>query len=78
MINHLTSVETATKGLASATELLAVEQERLAQMQAKSQEIQQVLEGLEHPPGYPDKAASRRTECRLSVFDYDEWSAYRI
>ncbi|HHF8701582.1 phage tail tape measure protein [Klebsiella aerogenes] len=48
MINHLTSVETATKGLASATELLAVEQERLAQMQAKSQEIQQVLEGLEH------------------------------
>ncbi|HBQ7280994.1 TPA: phage tail tape measure protein [Klebsiella pneumoniae] len=48
MINHLTSVETATKGLAKATELLAVEQERLAQMQAKSQEIQQVLEGLEH------------------------------
>ncbi|WP_334676210.1 phage tail tape measure protein [Klebsiella oxytoca] len=48
MINHLTSVETATKGLATATELLAVEQERLAQMQAKSQEIQQVLEGLEH------------------------------
>lgn len=48
MINHLTSVETATKGLATATELLAVEQERLAQMQAKSQEIQQVLEGLDH------------------------------
>ncbi|MCD9997577.1 tape measure protein [Klebsiella quasipneumoniae subsp. similipneumoniae] len=48
MINHLTSVETATKGLAAATELLAVEQERLAQMEAKSQEIQQVLEGLEH------------------------------
>ncbi|HFT3183679.1 TPA: phage tail tape measure protein [Klebsiella pneumoniae] len=48
MINHLTSVETATEGLATATELLAVEQERLAQMQAKSQEIQQVLEGLEH------------------------------
>ncbi|HFN0532309.1 phage tail tape measure protein [Klebsiella pneumoniae] len=48
MINHLTSVEAATKGLASATESLAVEQERLTQLQAKAQEIQQVLEGLEH------------------------------
>ncbi|HFO0281493.1 TPA: phage tail tape measure protein [Klebsiella quasipneumoniae] len=48
MINHLTSVEAATKGLASATESLAVEQERLTQLQAKAQEIQQVLEGLEN------------------------------
>lgn len=48
MINHLTSVETVTRGLEEATSALAVEQERLAQMQAKSQQIQQVLEGLEH------------------------------
>ena len=48
MINHLTSVETVTRGLEEVTSALAVEQERLAQMQAKSQQIQQVLEGLEH------------------------------
>lgn len=48
MINHLTSVEAATKGLASATESLAVEQERLTQLQDKAQEIQRVLEGIEH------------------------------
>lgn len=48
MINHLTSVETATRGLENATAALAVEQERLSQMQAKSQDIQNVLEGLEN------------------------------
>ncbi|CAM8681569.1 phage tail tape measure protein [Leclercia sp. M-A074-M] len=48
MINHLTSVETATRGLENATAALAVEQERLGQMQAKSQDIQSVLEGLEN------------------------------
>lgn len=48
MINHLTSVETATRGLEDATSALAVEQERLSQMQAKSESIQSVLEGLEH------------------------------
>ncbi|MCQ3965535.1 phage tail tape measure protein [Klebsiella pneumoniae] len=48
MINHLTSVDAATKGLASATESLAVEQERLTQLQDKAQEIQRVLEGIEH------------------------------
>lgn len=48
MINHLTSVEAATKGLASATESLAVEQERLTQLQDKAQEIQRVLDGIEH------------------------------
>ncbi|HDX8968763.1 TPA: phage tail tape measure protein, partial [Klebsiella oxytoca] len=48
MINHLTAVESVTRGLEDATSALAVEQERLAQMQAKSQQIQQVLEGLEH------------------------------
>ncbi|HDS3503979.1 TPA: tape measure protein, partial [Enterobacter cloacae] len=48
MINHLTSLDTVTRGLATATEKLSVEQERLAQMQEKSASIQQVLEGLEH------------------------------
>lgn len=48
MINHLTTVETVTRGLEAATAALAVEQERLTQMQAKSQEVQQVLEGLEN------------------------------
>lgn len=48
MINHLTSVETATRGLENATAALAVEQERLGQMQAKSESIQSVLEGLEN------------------------------
>ena len=48
MINHLTSVETATRGLETATAALAVEQERLGQMQAKSESIQSVLEGLEN------------------------------
>jgi phage-related minor tail protein len=33
MINHLTSLDTVTRGLATATEQLSVEQERLAQMQ---------------------------------------------
>ncbi|WP_286203770.1 phage tail tape measure protein, partial [Escherichia coli] len=33
MINHLTSVKTVTEGLSQATEQLAVEQSRLAQMQ---------------------------------------------
>ena len=48
MINHLTSVETVTRGLEEATSALAVEQERLAQMQAKSESIQSVLEGIEN------------------------------
>ncbi|MBF6637906.1 phage tail tape measure protein [Rouxiella badensis] len=48
MINHLLSVSDATKSLGDATTSLAVEQERLSQMQAKSLEIQSVLEGLEH------------------------------
>ncbi|MBB8286987.1 phage tail tape measure protein, partial [Escherichia coli] len=47
MINHLTSVKTVTEGLAQATEQLAVEQSRLAQMQEKAQSIQDVLAGLE-------------------------------
>ncbi|MFH2523828.1 phage tail tape measure protein, partial [Klebsiella pneumoniae] len=46
--NHLTSVETVTRGLEEATSALAVEQERLAQMQAKSESIQSVLEGIEN------------------------------
>ncbi|MCE7440476.1 phage tail tape measure protein [Klebsiella pneumoniae] len=48
MINHLTSVEAVTRGLEEATSALAVEQERLAQMQAKSESIQSVLEGIEN------------------------------
>ncbi len=40
MINHLTSVKTVTEGLSQATEQLAVEQSRLAQMQEKAQSIQ--------------------------------------
>ncbi|MCM5215432.1 phage tail tape measure protein, partial [Escherichia coli] len=47
MINHLTSVKTVTEGLSQATEQLAVEQSRLAQMQEKAQSIQDVLAGLE-------------------------------
>ncbi|MEO2232169.1 phage tail tape measure protein [Escherichia coli] len=47
MINHMTSVKTVTEGLAEATEQLAVEQSRLAQMQEKAQSIQDVLAGLE-------------------------------
>lgn len=48
MVNHLMSVSEATDGLAAATDALAIEQERLGQMQAKSESIQSVLEGLEH------------------------------
>lgn len=48
MINHLKSIDDATRELSSATSFLVVEQERLAQMQEKSASIQQVLEGLEH------------------------------
>lgn len=48
MINHLMSVEDATLGLSDATSTLSVEQERLSQLQAKSQSIQDVLSGIEH------------------------------
>lgn len=48
MVNHLKSIDDATRGLSDATNALAIEQERLAQMQAKSQSIQEVLEGVEH------------------------------
>lgn len=48
MVNHLKSIDEATRGLSDATNALAIEQERLAQMQAKSQSIQEVLEGVEH------------------------------
>jgi len=48
LINHLISLDDATKGLADSTSSLFVEQERLAQMQSKSEQIQNVLEGLEH------------------------------
>lgn len=48
MVNHLTSVEDATRGLSDATSTLSVEQERLSQMQAKAQSIQEVLAGIEH------------------------------
>ena len=48
MVNHLTSIEDATKGLDAATSALATEQARLAMMQSKAAEIQSVLEGLEH------------------------------
>lgn len=48
MINHLKSLDDATLGLSNATQALAVEQERLWQMQAKSKSIQDVLEGIEH------------------------------
>lgn len=48
MLNHLMSLDDATQGLSEATSTLVIEQERLAQMQSKSQSIQQVLEGLEH------------------------------
>ncbi|EAU5666875.1 phage tail tape measure protein [Salmonella enterica subsp. enterica serovar Corvallis] len=48
MLNHLKSIDDATRGLSDATNALAIEQERLAQMQAKSQSIQEVLEGVEH------------------------------
>lgn len=47
MINHLTSVEDAAKGLEAALTSLAVEQERLSQLQATAQNIQDVLAGLE-------------------------------
>ncbi len=47
MINHA-SVETVTRSLEEATSALAVEQERLTQMQAKSESIQSVLEGIEN------------------------------
>ncbi|EEY5188073.1 tail tape measure protein [Escherichia coli] len=43
MINHLTSVKTVTEGLSQATEQLAVEQSRLAQMQEKAQSIHEPL-----------------------------------
>jgi lambda family phage tail tape measure protein len=48
MINHLMSIEDATKGLSATTDSLSVEQERLSRLQSKSQDIQSVLEGLEH------------------------------
>ncbi len=48
MLNHLMSLEDATGGLEAATSALASEQDRLSQMQAKSQDIQNVLEGLEN------------------------------
>lgn len=48
MVNHLKSIDEATRGLSDATNALAIEQERLAQMQSKSQSIQEVLEGVEH------------------------------
>ncbi|EIY8246556.1 phage tail tape measure protein [Salmonella enterica] len=48
MVNHLKSIDDATRGLSDATNALAIEQERLAQMQAKSKSIQEVLEGVEH------------------------------
>lgn len=48
MVNHLKSIDDATRGLSDATNALAIEQERLAQMQVKSQSIQEVLEGVEH------------------------------
>ncbi|WP_426817930.1 phage tail tape measure protein [Winslowiella sp. 2C04] len=48
LINHLTSLESVSAGLEQATSDLLVEQERLNQMQEKSQSIQVVLEALEH------------------------------
>lgn len=48
LINHLTSLAEVSAGLQQASSDLAIEQERLNQMQAKSQSIQQVLEALEH------------------------------
>ncbi len=45
MINHLTSVKTVTEGLAQATEQLAVEQSRLAQMQEKRSPFRMCLPG---------------------------------
>ncbi|HED5889119.1 TPA: phage tail tape measure protein [Salmonella enterica] len=48
MINHLTNVNDVTKDLATATEQLSVEQERLAQMQSKAGEIQDTLSGVEN------------------------------
>ncbi|WP_405079935.1 phage tail tape measure protein [Pectobacterium carotovorum] len=48
MVNHLMSVEDATNGLSAATEGLSVEQDRLSRLQGKAQDIQSVLEGLEH------------------------------
>ena len=47
MINHLMSQADASRGLEKAISSLAVEQERLSQMQEKSQDIQNVLAGLE-------------------------------
>lgn len=48
MVNHLMSIDDATRGLSDTTSALSVEQERLSQMQAKSQSIQDVLSGIEH------------------------------
>lgn len=48
MVNHLMSLEDATNGLGTAIAALSVEQDRLSQMQEKSQQIQDVLESLEH------------------------------
>lgn len=48
MINHLMSIDTATKELASSNAELSVEQSRLNEMQVKAQGINQVLEGLEY------------------------------
>jgi hypothetical protein len=45
MINHLTSVETVTRSLEEATSALAVEQERLTQMQAKSESSSRYWKG---------------------------------
>ncbi|WP_425032018.1 phage tail tape measure protein [Pantoea brenneri] len=48
LVNHLTSMTEVSAGLQSATSALAVEQERLNQMQDKAATIQQVLESLEY------------------------------
>lgn len=48
LVNHLTSMTEVSAGLQTATSALAVEQERLNQMQDKAATIQQVLESLEY------------------------------
>jgi len=48
LINHLVSMESVSSGLEQATSNLAVEQERLNQMQSRSQDVQSVLETLEN------------------------------
>ncbi|NIF20576.1 phage tail tape measure protein [Candidatus Pantoea multigeneris] len=48
LVNHLISLSDATNGLDKSTSSLAVEQERLYQMQAKSQDVQSALTTLEN------------------------------